>query len=305
MSNILSRLKNKIKKTGSAAISSFAPVLYSKMLYKKYIGKKPCLKDPKTLNEKLMYLKLFVYKNNPEVYTCADKYAVRQRIKELGLERLLVKLYGVWDRAEDVDFDSLPEKFVLKCNHGCGYNIICKDKSAFDKAGAIAKLKEWMKEGFGAQTGEQGIYSKIKRKIIAEEFIETPDGSPPKDYKFFCAYGKVKIIFVASDRINGDKKINYYYTDWTKIEVKRRGIDNSADILRPSNLDEMIKYAEIISRKYPIIRVDFYNENNKVYFGEMTFTHSSCKGKYEPDSFDLFFGEMFPSKQEIDERGIE
>lgn len=304
MSDLFSKIEKKIKKTGRAVISSCAPKLYSKMLYKKYIGKKLCLSEPKTLNEKLMYLKLFVYKNNPEVYLCADKYSVRERIKKLGFGHILVKLYGVWDRAEDVDFDILPEKFVLKCNHGCGYNIICKDKGTFDKAAATLKLKKWLKKGFGVQTGEQGIYSKIKRKVIAEEFIETPDGMPPKDYKFFCSYGKVKMIFVASDRINGEKKINYYYPDWTKIEVKRRGIDNSADIPRPNNLEEMIRYAEDISRKYPILRVDFYNENDKVYFGEMTFTHSSCKGKFEPDSFDLFFGEMFPSKKEIDECGI-
>ena len=305
MNNTVYKIKKKTKNLFYCFISSCFPVLYSKMLYKRYIGKKLNLTDPETLNEKLMYLKLNVYKDDPEVYNCADKYAVRKRIEDLGLSHILVKLYGVYERAEDVDFDALPDKFVLKCNHGCGFNILCRDKSAFDVAAARAKLERWMKKGFGARTGEQGIYRKIKRRIIAEEFIETSDGEPPKDYKFFCSYGKVKMIFVASDRASGEKKINYYYPDWTKIDVKRRGIDNSADIPRPENLDEMIRCAEIISKKYPILRVDLYNENGKIYFGEMTFTHCSCKGKYEPDSFDLLFGKMFPDKKEIDERGIE
>ena len=281
-----------------SAIARISPAMTSKIRYRYYMKKKLNLKNPQTLNEKMMYLKLNKYWNRQSIADCADKYAVRKTIEAKGCPELLIKLYGVWDRVEDVDWDCLPEKFAIKCNHGSGYNIICTDKLSFDIEDAKKKLGKWMKESYGVERAEQGIYSKIHRKIIAEEFIETADGKPPKDYKFFCSYGEVKFLFVASDRINNQTKFDYYYPDWTWIPVKNQH-PNVGPVEKPEMLEKMMEYARILSKDYPLVRVDLYNEGEKIIFGELTFTHFGCLNSFDPDEYDLTFGKCFPDVEEL------
>lgn len=276
------------------------PVYFSKKKYKKVFGRPLNLETPQSLNEKLMYCKFNTYWDKPIVSQCADKYAVRSFVEKNNCTELLNPILGVWDDAKDIDWDSLPEKFAIKCNHGSGYNIICSDKSKFDTEKATATLNKWMKETYGYRNAEQGIYSLIKRKIIAEKFIDTDDGTPPKDYKFFCSYGKVKLLFVASDRYDDNTKFDYYYPDWTWIPVKNDH-PNAGATEKPANLEKMIKYAEKLSEKFPLVRVDFYDADGKVIFGEITFTHFGCIHRFDPDKYDFEFGKMFPSAKDLKE----
>jgi len=279
-------------------LSYFFPIAASKKQFKASFGRDLNLENPTTLNEKLMYLKLRKYWNNPRIADCADKYAVRDFIEKSGCGETLTKLYGVWEKVSDIDWGSLPNRFAIKCNHGSGYNLICTDKKTFDMKKAAKQLDKWMHERYGVKYTEQGIYDKISRKIIAEEFIETSDGLPPKDYKFFCSYGKVYFLFVASDRINGQTKFDYYYPDWTYIPVKNY-FPNNGPIDRSEKLDDMIRYAERLSNHFPLVRVDFYNEGNHIYFGELTFTHFGCLNCFEPDKYDYEFGSYFPNVVEL------
>lgn len=293
MSNLFRLVLSRGFESTMYLISSFNPTLASRIRYRKYLGKRLNLSNPQTLNEKMMYLKLNTYWNQQYVSDCADKYEIHRVVREKGCPEILNELYGAWDNVEDIDWDSLPQKFAIKCNHGSGYNIICNDKTTFDIASVKKKLKKWMKESYGVNRAEQGIYSKIKRKIIAEKFIETADKMPPKDYKFFCSYGEVKFLFVASDRINGQTKFDYYYPDWTWIPVKNQH-PNVGQTEKPEMLDQMIEYAKKLSKDLPLIRVDLYNEGTQIIFGELTFTHFGCLNSFDPDEYDLIFGQCFP-----------
>lgn len=290
---------SKILNNGMTFVSFLNPVLASKIRYKHYLGKKLDLDNPKTLNEKMMYLKLNKYWNRQFVADRADKYAVREIVAKCGCSEILNELYGAWDRVEDIDWTSLPNKFAIKCNHGSGYNIICKDRASFNIKEAENKIRRWMKENYGVNRAEQGIYSKIHKKIIAEKFIETMDGKPPKDYKFFCSYGEVKFLFVATDRIDNQTKFDYYYPDWTWIPVKNQH-PNVGPIEKPKMLDAMIRYAQILSKDLPLVRVDLYNEGEQIIFGELTFTHFGCLNAFDPDEYDLKFGQCFPDVTKLD-----
>jgi hypothetical protein len=275
------------------------PKLSSKLAYKKALGKVLNIKNPTTLNEKMMYLKLFVYWNDSKVALCADKYKVRGYVTSKGYSHLLIDLIGHWEDADEINWSILPNKFAIKCNHGSGYNIICADKDKLDKQATQNKLNGWLKEKFGVVNVEQGIYGKIKPIIIAEKFIETSDGLPPKDYKFFCSYGDVKLLFVASERINDHTKFDYYYPDWTWIPVKNSH-PNAGATEKPSNLDEMLKIASDLSMDFPLVRVDLYCESEKIYFGELTFTHFGCLHPFDPDEYDEIFGKLFPDVSKCD-----
>lgn len=284
---------------GLTMISRISPTAASKIRYRYYMHKKLNLKKPQTLNEKMMYLKLNKYWNRQFVADCADKYAVRKTIMECGCPELLIDLYGVWDRVEDIDWDSLPNKFVIKCNHGCGYNILCTDKSKFDIEHAKKLLRKWMKESYGFVTVEQGIYGKIKKKIIAEKFIETVDEKPLCDYKFFCSYGEVKFLYVVSDRENGETKLDYYEPDWKWIPVTSQ-YPNKGAIEKPLKLEEMKQYASILSKDFPLVRVDLYNEGEDIFFGELTFTPTGCLATYSPEKYATIFGKYFPDVEELE-----
>lgn len=282
----------KITKKIFGCFAEFAPETATKILFKKYLGYSLDMKNPQTLNEKLQYLKLRTYRKNSLVTQCADKYEVRKYVEQCGCEKNLINLLGVWDNANNIDFDKLPNKFVLKCNHGSGTNIICTDKSKLDIDESRKNLNGWLKESFGKQRVEMS-YSEIKRKIIAEEYIETKDKKPPKDYKIFCSYGKPKFLFVASDRYNNQTKFDYFTIDWMWIPVKNGHPNAEKDtILKPEGFDEMLECAKKLSKPFPLVRVDFYYENNKVLFGELTFLHFGGLTPFDPKSFDLKFGKM-------------
>lgn len=309
MNPLISKLQSVslLKNAGHWAFKTFCeissrinPEYASKVRYRYYVGKPLNLDNPQTLNEKMMYLKLKVYWDKQFVADRADKYKVHEVVKETGCPEILNELYGAWERVEDIKWDKLPQKFAIKCNHGSGYNIICKDKSKFNIPEAEKKLRVWMKEKYGVERAEQGIYSKIKPMIIAEKFIETADSKPPRDYKFFCSYGEVKFMFVASDRIDGQTKFDYYWPDWSWIPVKNQH-PNVGPVEKPKMLDKMVEYAKMLSKDLPLIRVDLYNEGEQIIFGELTFTHFGCLNSFDPDEYDLVFGQCFPDVRTVKE----
>lgn len=270
------------------------PKLRSKRLFKKMVGYKCNLKQPETLNEKLMYNKLNLYWNNELVSQCADKYRVRSFVKDNGLEKILNPIYGSWDSFDEINWDILPQKFVLKLNTGSGCNLICLNKAKFDIKAARKIVKKWFVTKHGLLTAEQGIYQKIEKKIIAEKFIETPDNLPPSDYKIFCSYGDVKLIYVASDRYEHKTKFDFYYPSWEWIPVQNSH-PNAGPKEKPKNYDLMLEYASILSKRFPLVRIDFFNVDGVIIFGEITFTHMGCVHPFTPESFDKEFGDLFPS----------
>ena len=255
--------------------------------YHRKTGETLNLENPKTFNEKIQWLKL--YDSTPIKTKLADKYLVRDWIKEKIGEEYLVPLLGVWEKANDIDFNKLPNQFVLKCNHGCGYNIIVQDKTQLDIKEAKQKLTNWSKENFAFKYGLQLHYKNIKPLIIAEKYIEQID-EQICDYKFLCFNGNVKYCWVDKDRYTEHKR-NIYNMNWERLDVNINPIYDVIDECnKPVNFDKMVKFAEILSKDFRFVRVDFYEAGDRLYFGEMTFTSSSGTEKIYPESFDLELG---------------
>lgn len=261
----------------------------SKIYYRIVLKKRLNLENPQTFNEKIQWMKLYYCPNNPLVVRCADKYAVRDYIRANGYGDKLVPLLGVWDKAENIDWTSLPQKFVLKCNHGCAYNILCENKDAFDKRRAVKQLNAWLKEDFGAFNVEIH-YSKIKpRKIICEEYL----GDCITDYKFFCFNGEPRFVYISNDPTHDRQaKIGFFNLDGTKIHLRRDDYGEISAANFPPFYNEMKKAASILSRDFPFVRVDFFLANHTYYFAELTFTPSAGMMPLNPDKFDSEWGEM-------------
>jgi len=202
----------------------------------------------------------------------ADKYRARAIVEEKGYKNLLSKVYGTWVNAYDIDFDSLPEKFVLKCNHSCAMNIICTDKSKLDRKHVIETLNQWIKTKHPVYY--ESHYRKIKPLIYCEEYIDSNLNGLPIDYKFHCVYGKPLFVLCCYNR---DSKFNAslktYDLNWHRLPYLNAEVEDvHFDILKPKNLDKMIEYASALSKGFAHIRIDFYNVGNRVVFGEYTLT---------------------------------
>lgn len=251
--------------------------LGSDILYIARTHQIPNYKNPRNFNDKTMNLK-FSYKDNELVIKCTDKYEVRQYIEKIECEEILNEIYGVYESVDEIDFDKLPDKFVLKCTHGCAYNIICFDKKILDIEATKRKLNKWLKETYGWATGELH-YTKIKPRIICEKFIETENNELPVDYKFYCFNGICKGILVCSERIK-KLKLNFFNSNWQELKYIKDYERGSTDIKKPDNLKEMIKYAEKLSKDFKFVRVDLYSNEDKIVFGELTFTPACCCAPY-------------------------
>ena len=263
-------------------------------LYYVTYKKLPNLRNPLLFSEKINYLALHEFSKDPTVPICADKVRVRDYITELGLSDILIKSYGNWADANSIDWEKLPNKFVLKCNHGSGYNIVCKDKEKLDKRETIERLNCWLKTDYSKRSGEL-FYKDIKPLILCEEFLETEDEQPPKDYKFFCSFGEPKFLFVAQERGENSTKFDFYTPDWKFIPVTDAAHPHyQGETLKPEGFERMLSLCRIIAGKWPLVRVDFYNENGKVYFGEITFMHHGGHPVFIPAEYDRIFGDMFP-----------
>lgn len=279
----------KLRRKGQVLASKvFSDEFMSKLYFRIVLKKSMNLRNPQTFNEKLQWLKLNYLTKNPLVIQCADKYRVRDYIKQKGLENTLVPLLGDWDDARKINWDKLPQKFVLKCNHGCAYNILCADKDSFDKEHAIKQLNAWMKEDFGAFNIERH-YSKIVPHITCEEYL----GDKITDYKYFCFNGEPKYIYVSTDLVHDRQaQIGFFYLDGKKMPLKREDYTDIPSINLPLFFNEMTNVAKALCQDFPFVRVDFFIANNRYYFAELTFTPSGCMMPFNPDKYDLEWGKM-------------
>jgi hypothetical protein len=259
--------------------------------YREITGRKLDLKNPRTFNEKIQWLKL--YDATPLKTRLADKYLVRGWIAEKIGDEYLIPLLGVWDNFDDIDFDSLPGRFVLKANHGSAWNITVKDKSQFDRAAAKRDFDNWMRMNFAYCAGLELHYRDIEPKIIAEQYMEDRDGCF-NDYKITCFNGVPHYISVVSGRSSDDFRASSFYTDWTAAPFTSRthGRDY-ADCPKPEKLSRMLEIAKKLSGGFVLVRVDLYCINDeKIYFGEMTFTPLSGITPFVPEEYNIIIGNL-------------
>ena len=261
---------------------------YLKLLYFFRFKKKLDFNDVKTYNEKLQWLK--IYDRDPGYTNMVDKYEVRNYIKKKIGEKYLIPIIGKYNCFEEIEFKKLPNKFVLKCTHDSGGVVICNDKNNFDIKKAKKKLNDALNKNY-FYLWREWPYKNVKPQIICEEFIEDKNSSDLKDYKFMCFNGKVKCIFVCSNRNNdGGLKVDFYDTKWNKLPFERHYKNSLEDIKKPIMLNEMIKLSEVLSQNIPFIRVDFYEVNGKIYFGELTFYPGSGLEEFNPKKYDEILG---------------
>lgn len=258
----------------------------SKIYFKIVLGEKLNLDNPKTFNEKIQWLKLYEWPNNALAIKCADKYAVREYVKSCGYEELLNDLYGVWDNADDINWAELPDRFVLKCNHGCGYNIICPDKSKLDEKSTKKQLNKWLKEDFGRFNIEPH-YSKIKPKIICEKFL----GGNMVDYKFYFFNGVFQFMYIAQGFGFGvDESITFFDENGNKAPFRRTDYPEFVNAQLPECYDEMLDISKKFAQDFPFVRVDLFENNNKIYFSELTFTPCGGMMRISPKEYDDIIG---------------
>ena len=246
------------------------PVYHARRYYRSRTGKKLRYRNVQDLSEKLFWLER--YWRHPLVARCTDKYLAREYVASCGFGALLNELHGVYDTPDAIDFDALPDQFVLKCNHGCDYNLFCTDRESFDAEGARRQLRTWMGETYGRETAEWH-YAGIKRKILAERFIPHEEyGS--MDYQIYCLNGRPAFFLARNDRggklpLGGS---HTYSLDWQRRLDYRDDEDQIEDFKEPAYRETMIECAQALSRPFPFVRVDFYGLADTMVFGELTFS---------------------------------
>ena len=272
-------------------------VSYLKRAFKCYMGKELNLDSPKTLNEKLQWLKL--YNRKPEYTMMVDKYAVRKYIADTIGEEYLIPLLGVWDNPDDIDFNALPNQFVLKCNHNSGLGMcICKDKSKLDIAKVKAELRKGLKQDYYL-TSREWPYKDVPRKIVCEKYMEDCQVHELIDYKFMCFNGAVKCSFTCSERFSeSGLKVTFFDKDWNVMPFERHYPASKNPPTKPINYDKMIQFSEKLSKGIPFIRVDFYEINGKLFFGELTFYPGSGFEEFTPEEWDYRLGDFLKLKND-------
>ena len=266
--------------------------LFKRMLkrqFRRNLGYVPDFEHPKTLNEKLQWFKMHV--RDPRITMCADKYAVRSYVAEKIGGQYLVPLYGVYDSIEEIDIASLPEQFVLKPNHESGRVIICRNKKEMDWVKTADTLNNWLHENYYYEWGEWG-YKNIPPKIICEKLL----AADIIDYKFFCFGGEVVLVDIIGNRKSGGLYDDFFVDlDFKLIAVGEQSGEKTAEdkiLKKPEQWEEMLEIAQVLSEDFPFVRVDLYDVNGSIYFGELTFTPANGMDSKIPDGWDLRMGQL-------------
>lgn len=266
--------------------------LMLKILYRISMRKKLDLNNPITLNEKIQWLKL--NDRNPKYSILVDKYAARDYIANILGGNYLVPLIEVYDSVADIDWDKLPERFVLKCTHGSHCNIICSDRSTLDIDKAKKDLEFWMKQSWYV-LGREWAYKNVKPRIIAEEYItDKAETKVLTDYKFYCFDGKVDSVLLCIDREINDPKFYFFDKNWNlkRYNLRGRNAPNNFTIDKPEQMNEMFKIAEKLSKGFKFVRVDLYCSNGNIYFGELTLYPASGFDANRLPEADIMFGNL-------------
>ena len=262
---------------------------YVKLLYWTYMGKKLCLKNPKTYNEKLQWLKL--YDRNDIYTTMVDKYAAKSYVEKIIGNQYIIPNLGVWNNPEEIDFESLPEKFVLKSTHDSGGIQIIDKNRGYDKEKIINFFRRRLSQGTYAKQREWP-YKNVPRRIIAEQYMEDDKTHELRDYKFFCFDGEVKALFIATDRQSDNPTaFDFFDPEFNWLDIRHGHPNAKVKPEKPVNFELMKQLAAKLSEGFPQLRVDLYEINGKVYFGELTFFHHGGITPFDPENWDYKFGE--------------
>ncbi|ELC8380987.1 ATP-grasp fold amidoligase family protein [Clostridium perfringens] len=277
--------------SGFGLFNSMSDEEYLKRKYHALMGYELNLNNPQTFNEKLQWLKL--YNRQPEYTMMVDKYLVRQYISDKLGEEYLIPIIGVWDNPDEIDFEKLPNKFVLKCNHNSGLGMcICKDKTKLNIRKVKKELKKGLKQDY-YMAHREWPYKDVPRKIVAEKYMVEKNSTELKDYKLMCFNGKVKCSFVCSDRFSDEGiKVTFFDINWNVMPFERHYPKSDETITKPVNYEKMIEFAEILSKGIPFLRVDFYEIEGKLYFGELTFFPGSGFEEFTPEQVDYDIGKL-------------
>ena len=282
------KILKKIKKMENVPEDKYAELIENE--YLKVLGHSLNWDNLQTYTEKMQWEK--IYDKNPMKTVLADKYRVREWIENKIGNDYLIPLIGVWDSFDDIDFNSLPDQFVLKTNHGTGTNLIVKDKEKLNIKRTKRMFDDWMKIDYAFMNSLQLHYRKIPRKIIAEKYLETDLGEL-QDYKFLCFDGKPYFCWVDLGRFSKHTRtvfnMKWELQPWTQATY---GIA-SHEIPKPKNFDKMVEIATILSKGFSHVRVDLYNVDGKIYFGEMTFTNGSGLDPIVPEKYDKVLGDYW------------
>lgn len=299
MKKIIELIKNPLKIfifLNNRNILTLSDEKYLSLKYYIMIHKKINLEKPETFNEKLQWLKL--YDRNPEYTKMVDKYEIKKYVASVIGEEYIIPTLGIYDSFDDIDFDKLPNKFVMKCTHDSGSTIICNDKNNFEIKRERKKVIKNLKRNFYL-AGREWPYKNIKPRIIIEKYMQNKDEDELKDYKLMCFNGKVRCSFVCSDRYNNKGlKVDFFDINWNKMPFERKYPNSTQKIQKPQNYELMIELAESLAKNIPFVRVDFYEVNKKVYFGEMTFFPGSGFEEFTPEKYDKILGDMLELPKE-------
>ena len=260
---------------------------YLKLLFRTRIGHELDLENPKTFNEKLQWLKL--HDRNPFYTKLVDKYEVKEWVAERIGGEYIVPTLGVWDSFDEIDFDSLPNKFVLKCTHDSGGLAICRDKLTFDREGARRKIGRSLSRNY-FYGGREWPYKNVKPRIIAEEYLDAAANGDLADYKMMCFGGKVQCAFTCTGRGDDDLRVDFFDLDWNRLPFTRHYPNSEIPVEAPSRLRDMVAMAENLAEGMPFVRVDFYEVSGELYFGEMTFYPGSGVEEFDPERWDNELG---------------
>ena len=269
----------------------FGDEIYVRVEYFIVFGKRLRLKNPQTYSEKLQWLKL--HEGDPIYTRMVDKAEAKKYVTEIIGEEYIIPTYGVCNHFDEIDFDKLPDQFVLKTTHDSGGVIICKDKKTLDKNAAKVKLEKSLKNDY-YYTSKEWPYKNVVPRIIAEKYMEDESGELC-DYKLFCFDGKMKALFIATDRFTSgeETKFDFFDENFNHLPFTNGHPNATKPIKKPESFQQMKDLAEKLSQKIPHVRVDFYCTNGKIYFGELTFFHWGGFKRFEPEEWDFKFGEWF------------
>lgn len=268
------------------------PDIYAHFLYEHYTGKKLNLKNPKEFNEKIQWYKVFYH---PKILNqLVDKYAVREYVEKKIGKIYLNELYSVYDNALEINYDDLPDQFVIKATHASSYNLIVKNKKKLNINKTNKLLNKWLNKNQYYRTGQEWAYKDVKPRLIIEKFLKDGDNDSLIDYKFYCFTGEVKFVEIHFNRADNHKR-GFFDLDLKPLPFRYVSLEKSisSEVTKPSNFEEMITLSKKLSDKFPFVRVDFYAISGKSVFGEMTFYPSDGRKDFIPDEYNAIIGEYF------------
>ena len=260
---------------------------FLKLAFLLNMGRKLDLKNPKTFNEKMQWLKL--YDRKPIYTTMVDKYAVKKYVADLIGEEYIIQTLGVWDSFDQIDFDSLPDQFVLKCTHDSGGLVICRDKSKLDIKAAKAKIEKSLKCRY-YYSSREWPYKNVKPRIIAERYMQDGQTQTSPVYKVFTFGGEPKLIQAIQDDKTPQETIDYFDLDWNRLDMRQNFPNSEKPLTRPGKLQQILSLSRTLCGALPFVRTDFYSINGNVYFSEFTFYSDSGYASFHPQQWDQTLG---------------